>query len=71
MTFFTYYITAFCAVYKSTQTSWLSDGFVSIIISNLIELLIGFIVTVLYTNGVKYKLNLMYRISVFIYDIGH
>ena len=71
MVLFTYYITAFCAIYKSTQISWLSDSFVSFIISNLIELLIGLIVAILYTTGVKNRLKLLYNISIFIYDIGH
>ena len=71
MLLFTYYITAFCAIYKSTQTSWLSDSFVSFIMSNLFELLVGLIVSILYTTGIKNRLKLMHTISVFIYDIGH
>ena len=71
MLLFTYYITAFCAIYKSTQISWLSDSFVSFVMSNLFELLVGLIISILYTSGIKNQIKLMHTISVFIYDIGH
>ena len=41
--FFTYYIGVFCAVYKSTQNSWLLDSFISFILTNLFEIFFVFI----------------------------
>ena len=37
MLFFYYFVTAFCEVYKKTQLSWLSDFFISFLISLLTE----------------------------------
>ena len=71
MLFFTYYITAFCAIYNSTQISWLSDSVLSFIFTNIIEFLIGFIFAVLYTSSVKYQIKFLFQICVFVYDIGH
>ena len=71
MVFFTYYISAFCAVYKGTQISWLSDSVVSFIMSNLLEILVALIIAVIYTLAIKYQLELLYRIAIFVYDLGH
>ena len=71
MLFFTYYVTAFCAVYKSTQTSWILDSFTSFLMTNFLDVLIAFIVAVIYTTSIKYKLESLYNISIFIYDLGH
>ena len=71
MIFFTYYITVFCAAYSSTQISWLSDSFVSFIMSNLVELIITFSISVLYSTSIRSNIKLLYKISIFIYDLGH
>ena len=71
MIFFTYYISVFCVIYKSTQISWLSDGFMSFIMSNLMELIIALCISVIYTASIKSNLEILYKISIFIYDLGH
>ena len=71
MLFFTYYIAAFCSVYKNTQISWLSDSIVSFIIISLAEVVMSFILAILYTISIKYKNKTVYNIVLFIYDLGH
>ena len=53
--FFFYFVTAFCEIYHNTQTSWISDAVVSIIISFPIELAIALGITIAYFLAVKYK----------------
>ena len=67
--FFIYFVTAFCAVYKETQISWISDSITSFISTIIIELLISFFNTSLYTSALKYKLKSLYKISIFIYKL--
>ena len=71
MLFFAYFISAFCAVYKSTQTSWFSDSIVSFIMSNLIDIFIAFIISTLYNLSITSKIEILYNISMYIYDLGH
>ena len=71
MLFFTYYITAFCAVYKETQSSWFSDSVVSFIMSNFMELLFSFGIALLYTLSLSYKIETLFKISLYLYDLGH
>ena len=71
MIFFTYYISVFCVVFKGTQISWLSDSIVSFIMSNLFEILVSFIIASVYSAGIRYRLELLYNIAIFCYDIGH
>ena len=71
MLFFTYYIAAFCAVYKSTQSSWILDTFVSFLIINLIDVAIAFTIAIIYSTSLKYKIEILYKIALFLYDIGH
>ena len=71
MCFFSYYIMAFCAVYKGTQLSWLCDSLTSILISNLLDFLIAFAIAGVYTASVTYKIEFLYKICLFIYDFGH
>ena len=61
--FFFYFVTSFCEVYQNTQTSWISDAIVSIIISFLIELAISLGVTIIYMLSLKYKKKNLYKIS--------
>ena len=61
--FFFYFVTAFCEVYSNTQTSWISDAVVSIIISFPIELAISFAITVVYILSIKYKCKFVYKLA--------
>ena len=71
MLFFVYYISAFCAVYKSTQTSWILDSFVSFLMVNLIDVTVAFVLAILYSVSIKYRIESLYNICLFFYDLGH
>ena len=60
--FFFYFTTAFCEVYKSTQKAWLIDCLTSFLFSLVIEVLIGFIIAILYICSLKNKIKLFYHI---------
>ena len=64
--FFFYFVTAFCEIYRNTQTSWISDAVVSIIISFPIELAIALGITIAYFLAVKYKWKIIYKIVMFL-----
>ena len=68
--FFFYYVTAFCEVYKNTQTSWLSDSLISFLFSFPVELSLSFFYAVLYVISIKYKFKTMYNIVLFGYGLG-
>ena len=68
MLFFFYYVTAFCHVYFSTQTSWLLDSLVSYLISFLISFAISLIFAILYKISLYNKIKILYTISMFIYS---
>ena len=61
--FFFYFVSSFCEVYQSTQTSWISDAVVSIIISFPIELAIALAITIVYKLSLKHKWELLYKIA--------
>ena len=63
--FFYYFTTAFCSVYQNTQTSWISDAAVSIIISFPIEIAIALVIAILYMIAVKYRYKVLYKIIMF------
>ena len=63
---FFYFVTAFCEVYKNTQTSWISDAIVSIIISFPIELAIALVITIIYFLSIKYKWKYVYKLAMFL-----
>ena len=65
--FFWYYVTAFCHVYRSTQSSWLLDCVTSFFTSILIEIAISFILAVLYKVSVIYRLKFLYDVCLFFY----
>ena len=71
MLFYTYYISAFCAVYKNTQNSWLLDSFSSFLMTNLFDVFVAFIISIIYITGLKYRIELLYNISMFIYNLGY
>ena len=64
--FFFYFVTAFCEVYSNTQTSWISDAVVSIIISFPIELAIALAITIIYFLSIKYKWKYVYKLAMFL-----
>ena len=68
--FFWYYVTAFCHVYKSTQTSWLWDSCLSILSRTVIELLFALLFAKLYIVSVQSSCYTLYRILLFFYDFS-
>ena len=68
--FFYYFVTAFCEVYKETQISWLIDSFISFIISFPVELVLSLFICILYLISIKKKIKILYKISIFLYNIG-
>ena len=64
--FFFYFVTAFCEVYSNTQTSWISDAVVSIIISFPIELAISLVITIVYFLSIKFRWKYVYKLAMFI-----
>ena len=70
MLFFLYFITAFCEVYKNTQLSWLLDSFTSFLLSFPIELLISFLIAILYILAIKKKNKRIYNLVLYFYSLG-
>ena len=70
MFFFWYFVTSFCHVYKSTQTSWLLDSLISILIRCIIELLICLGLAKLYMLAVTSEISCMYNIIMFLYNLS-
>ena len=69
MLFFYYFVTAFCEVYKNTQVSWLFDFFSSFWFSLLAEILMAWILAIFYYFSIRYKLNVVYKIVIFFYNL--
>ena len=68
--FFWYFVTAFCHVYSSTQTSWLLDSFLSILSRLMLELIFGFLYAKLYQISVRSNIETFYKILLCIYDFS-
>ena len=68
--FFFYYVTAFCEVFKNTQISWLSDSYISFLLSIPFELLLSLFYACLYIISIKYKFKILYNIVLFGYGLG-
>ena len=68
MIFFFYYVTAFCHVYNSTQTSWLLDSLTSYGISLLTAFAVSFFMSLLYEIAINCKCRILYKITIFIYN---
>ena len=68
--FFWYFVTAFCHVYKSTQTSWLLDSFLSFLSRLIIEFLFALLYAKLYIISVESNVYCLYRTILFIYDFS-
>ena len=65
--FFWYYVTAFCHVYSSTQTSWIFDGFLSVISRIIIEILVCLGLAKLYRMAVASNINCLYKLALLFY----
>ena len=68
--FFFYFVTAFCEVFKNTQFSWVYDGFSSLSLTISLELLISFMISVLYVISIKIKVKFIYNIAMLSYKLG-
>ena len=60
--FFSYFATAFCEIYKSTQIAWLIDCINSFVMSIIIEILYSLVMSVLYTYSLRKRNKLIYKI---------
>ena len=67
MIFFWYFVTIFCHVYPSTQTSWLFDSFLSMISRIIIDALICLGLAKLYRIAVDSNINCIYKFAMFLY----
>ena len=67
---FGYFVTAFCHVFSSTQTSWLLDTFLSILSRLIIELFSAFFFGKLYQISVTSNFKMLYKIVMFFYDFS-
>ena len=65
--FFFYYVTAFCTVYKNTQSSWILDSISSYLLSYIISLGMSLIMSIIYKISIYNKIKILYRISLMIY----
>ena len=68
--FFWYFVTAFCQVYSSTQTSWLLDSFLSILSRFFVELIFAFFYSKLYQISVGSNIETLYKIVMCLYDFS-
>ena len=63
--FSSYYMIAFCEVYKNTQINWFTDSISSTFLSFFAQILTSFILTILYKISLKCKCCLFYKIVLF------
>ena len=68
--FFWYFVTAFCHVYSSTQTSWLLDTFLAILSRLILEIIFGFLYAKLYRISVASNCETFYKLLICIYDFS-
>ena len=67
MIFFWYFFIIFCHVYKSTQTSWILDSFLTILSRIIIDCLICLGLAKLYRIGVESNIHCIYKFAMFLY----
>ena len=67
---FGYFVTAFCHVFSSTQTSWLIDTFLSILSRLIIELFFAFFFGKLYQISIRSNCKSVYKLVMFMYDFS-
>ena len=70
MLFFYYYVTIFCDVYKSTQSSWLLDSFLTILSRIIIDSLLCLGFAKLYRVAVESNVHCLYKAAMFFYSFG-
>jgi len=63
--FSSYYMIAFCEVYKNTQINWFTDSITSNFLSFFAQILTCLILTILYKTSLKCKCCLFYKIALF------
>ena len=68
--FFWYYVTAFCHVYSSTQTSWLLDSFLSMISRIIIDCLFSLGFAQLYRMSIESNIYCLYKFVMIFYFFG-
>ena len=69
MLLYFYFVTAFCDVYKKTQISWICDFFTSFLFSFFTEVFGAWILAIFYNISIRYEINFIYRIVIFIYNL--
>ena len=68
--FFWYFVTAFCHVYNNTQTSWLWDGFLSLLSRTIIEILFALFFAKMYIVSIESNCYTLYRVLLFLYNFS-
>ena len=68
--FFWYYVTAFCHVYSSTQTSWLLDSFLSMISRIIIDCLFSLGFAKIYRMSIEANTYCLYKFVMIFYFFG-
>ena len=68
--FFWYYVTAFCHVFSSTQTSWLLDSFLSMVSRFCVVLVFSLGFAKLYRISVESHTKCIYKFVLFFYSFG-
>ncbi len=68
--FYWYYATAFGHVYTNTQTSWILNSFISIIMSFIFDCFLCAVFSELYKISIDNKIKGLYKFVMFIYNFG-
>jgi hypothetical protein len=68
--FFWYYVTAFCHVYSSTQTSWLLDSLLSMVSRIIIDCLFSLGFAKLYRMSIESNIYCLYKFVMIFYFFG-
>jgi ribosome biogenesis GTPase A len=69
MFFFYYFVTAFCEIYNQTQLSWLYDFLDTVVISLFGEFVLSLVLSALYIVSIKHKVELFYKVVLFVYNM--
>ena len=63
MCFCWYYLSSFCYCYPNTQINWLIGGFITWLFCLILPFIYCFLITLLRYLGLRYKMELMYKLS--------
>jgi hypothetical protein len=63
MCFCWYYLSSFCYCYPNTQINWLIGGFITWLFCLILPFIYCFLITLLRFLGLRYKMELMYKLS--------